>query len=259
MSNTIDWGKIHYSSWSPETNLTGTGATPAFSNTKSILLDGIDDYVTMGNVLNMANDGTDAFSISLWFKTTSTSTQMIISKQINVFPYNGYNLYMSANRFKFHLGTLQFGSQVIQGQTGLNGSITDGNWHNVVLTYDGSQDISGFNLYYDGVNTTIFTITNNTPSNISNTADFNISGRDSGALVFNGAIDEASYFNTELSSSDVSTIYNSGLPNDISSLNPLSWWRCGDNDTSPTLTDNGSGGNNGTMTNFTTFSTDVPT
>ena len=25
MSNTIDWGKIHYSSWSPETNLTGTG------------------------------------------------------------------------------------------------------------------------------------------------------------------------------------------------------------------------------------------
>jgi hypothetical protein len=30
-------------------------------------------------------------------------------------------------------------------------------------------------------------------------------------------------------------------------------------DTSPTLTDNGSGGNNGTMVNFTTFSTDVPT
>ena len=25
MSNTIDWGKIHFSSWSPETNLTGTG------------------------------------------------------------------------------------------------------------------------------------------------------------------------------------------------------------------------------------------
>ena len=36
MSNTIDWGKIHYNSWSPETNLTGAGATPSFSNTKSI-------------------------------------------------------------------------------------------------------------------------------------------------------------------------------------------------------------------------------
>ena len=34
----------------------------------------------------------------------------------------------------------------------------------------------------------------------------------------------------------------------------------GDNpDTSPTLTDNGSGGNDGTMESFSTFSTDVPT
>ena len=45
----------------------------------------------------------------------------------------------------------------------------------------------------------------------------------------------------------------------LSDLSPLSWWRMGDGDTSPTLTDNGSGGNDGTMTNFSTFSTDVPT
>ena len=78
-------------------------------------------------------------------------------------------------------------------------------------------------------------------------------------LPFNGNLDEVSYFTSELSSGDVSTIYNSGVPNDISSLNPIGLWRCGDGDTSPILTDNGSGGNNGTMTNFTTFSTDVPT
>ena len=221
----------------------------------------------MGNVLNMADDGTDAFSMSLWFKTTSTSTQMLMSKQINVSHYNGYNLYMSANRFKFHLGTLQFGSQVIQGQTGLNGSITDGNWHNVILTYDGSQDISGFNLYYDNSNTTIFTITNNTPSNISNTADFNISGRGSVALVFSGTIDEASFFNTELSASDVSTIFGTGVPNDISSLSPVGWWRMGEEANYAggawTLTDQGSGGNDGFSNTLPAPpaqpSTDVPT
>jgi hypothetical protein len=49
------------------------------------------------------------------------------------------------------------------------------------------------------------------------------------------------------------------IPTDLSTYNPISWWRCGDGDTAPTLTDNGSGGNDGTMTNFTTFSTDVPT
>ena len=263
-NNTIDFGEVCADSWSPETNLTGTGATPSFENEYSFQFDGIDDYVTMGNVLNMADDGTDAFSLSCWFKTTSTATQMIIAKQTNASPYNGYNLYMSANRFKFHLGTTA-SSAVIQGQTGLNGSITDGNWHHLTLTYDGSQDISGFNLYYDGVNTTIFAIANNTPSNISNTADFNISGRGSGALVFNGTIDEASYFNTELSSSDVTSIYNSGVPNDISSLSPVGWWRMGENGTwngsKWLLTDQGSGGNDGNGLNMAEANrtTDIPT
>ena len=53
-NNTIDFGEICSDSWSPETNLTGTGATPSFSNTQSIELDGMDAFVTMGNVLNMA-------------------------------------------------------------------------------------------------------------------------------------------------------------------------------------------------------------
>ena len=95
---------------------------------------------------------------------------------------------------------------------------------------------------------------NNTSTNFTigkyNTVSSNIAGN----------IDEVSIFNTELSASDVSTIYGTGVPNDILSISGLvSWWRCGDGDTSPTLTDNGSGGNDGTMTNFTTFSTDVPT
>jgi len=224
-------------------------------NRFSFEFDGTDDYVTMGNVLNMANNGTDAYSLSCWFKTTSTATQMMIAKQTNASPYNGYNLYMSANRFKFSLGTLT-ASSYINGETGLNGSMTNGNWHHICLTYDGSQDISGFNLYYDGVDTTIFTIANNTPDSVSNTDDFNISGRGSAALFFNGNIDEASYFNSQLSASDITTIYNSGVPNNLNSLStpPLSWWRMGEEATysNPggvgnwTLTDQGSGGNDGT-------------
>ena len=93
------------------------------------------------------------------------------------------------------------------------------------------------------------------------TADFEIGARSNGsARFFDGLIDELSVFNTELSQSDVTAIYNSGTPNDISALNPLSWWRMGDGDTFPTLTDNGSGGNNGTMTNMTagSITNDVP-
>ena len=91
------------------------------------------------------------------------------------------------------------------------------------------------------------------------TGDFFIGARTATTQFFVGGIDEVAVFDSELSQSNITSIYNGGVPNDISSLNPLSWWRCGDGDTAPTLTDNGSASNDGTMTNFSTFSTDVPT
>ena len=238
-----------------------------FANTKSILLDGIDDLVTMGDVLNMANDGTDAFSYSVWYKTTDTGLhQMFISKQMSSVWLNGVGFSMRGDlqNFQFGLGTGQ-GNQRIRGKTGTISGIRDGNWHHVCLTYDGSQLLSGFNLYYDNAPLTILAEgTQGTPNNVSTSgqADFIIGSRGlatSPNLPFNGNLDEVSYFTSKLTASDVTSIYGTGVPNDISSLNPIGWWRCGDGDTSPTLTDNGSGGNDGTMTNFSTFSTDVPT
>ena len=78
------------------------------------------------------------------------------------------------------------------------------------------------------------------------------------ARILEGNIDEVAIWNSD-QSANATTIYNSGRPNDISSLSPLSWWRCGDGDTAPTITDNGTSGYDLTMQNFTTFSTDVPT
>jgi len=240
------------------------GGVPSFLNTKSIQLDGIDDFITMGNVLNMANDGTDAYSISVWFKFTdnTSATSILVSKQQVSAWYDGYSISVRGDlkRLNIWLGTLQ-GSDAIRGYATIP-TINNGNWHNIVLTYDGSQDISGFNLYYDDSPQSLTTQTNNTPIRVASSSDFMIGARGtsgSPGVFFNGNIDEVSYFNSELSVSDITSIYNGGEPNDISSLSPLSWWRCGDGDTSPTLTDNGSGGNDGTMSNFTTFSTDVPT
>jgi hypothetical protein len=114
-------------------------------------------------------------------------------------------------------------------------------------------------LYLNGTRVDDTTSTGGTYVAMENTnAPFNIGKQITDFA--NGLIDEVAIFNTELSASDVTTIYNSAIPNDISSISGLvSWWRCGDGDTAPTITDNGSGGNDGTMTNFSTFSTDVPT
>jgi hypothetical protein len=73
-------------------------------------------------------------------------------------------------------------------------------------------------------------------------------------------MDEVSLFDKVLSQREITAMYNSGTPNDISSLNPVGWYRNGDNDggTGTTITDQGSAGNNGTLTNGPTFSTTVP-
>ena len=83
-----------------------------------------------------------------------------------------------------------------------------------------------------------------------------------------GFIDEVAMFNSALSATDATNIYNSGTPNDLGTnglnLNPVAWWRMGDNDlgTGTTITDQGSGGNNVSLINTDgsgpTFSSTVP-
>jgi len=233
----------------------GSGGGSSFTNTKSILLDGVDDFVDYGNPASLQI--TDELSISAWFKTTYTgATSVIVGKDAAAGTNKrAYMLFWSGatNTMRFFVwksGNL--GKSVASTST-----VTDGNWHHVLAVNDGTD----LKIYVDG---TLEGTNLGGGGTIQNaTTDFYIGRRQglSNGLYksfWNGSIDEVAIWNSD-QSSNVSTIYNSGLPNDISSLSPVSWWRCGDGDTAPTLTDNGSGGNNGTMTNFSTFSTDVPT
>ena len=246
---TNDWGKIYDSSASGDTSL---GTAAAFSNTKSILLDGVDDFVDMGNVLDF--EQTDAFSLSYWFKVSSASAfYVVIGKSLTAGP--GYMVWNQSSKINFRIRSAGGGQLRITANT----SIVADTWTHCVITYDGSSLNSGLEMYINGALESALKQSVMNSSSTLTTAHFNISGRNNGNSLFNGLIDECAVFNRELSASDVSTIYGTGVPNDISGLSPLAWYRCGDGDTSPTLTDNGSGGNNGTMTNFSTFSTDVPT
>lgn len=224
-----------------------------FVNTKSIALDGVDDYVDCGNDSSLQITG--ELSLSAWVKvSTSTSGANAIIAKDNL-GSRCFDLFAIGSA-----GTPRLLIWNSNSAYGVNATtdIKDNLWHHVVGVFSPSNSLK---IYVDGV----LEGTNSTsvPSSIDNdSVNVTIGGILSSSTIFFsylGNIDEVSLFNTELSASDVTTIYNSGVPNDISSLSPVSWWRCGDGDTAPTLTDNGSASNDGTMTNFTTFSTDVPT
>tara|TARA_Y100001938_G_scaffold53852_1_gene75239 strand:- start:1178 stop:1897 length:720 start_codon:yes stop_codon:yes gene_type:complete len=226
-----------------------SAAAPSFSNTKSLVFDGVDDLVVINNNSNI--DFASAFSFSAWFKTTDTSSTMAITSNALKFMAQ---LYSPTTRIR---------CQVFDGSGGVknvdinSSGYNDGNWHHLAFTTDGLTTTNGLKVYYDGVLTQQGTLNN---SGIRTTTNNWQLGRHSTTFHYNGLLDEVAVFNSELSASNVTSIYNSGSPADLTSLSPVSWWRNGDGDTFPTLTDNGSGSNNGTMTNMTSgdIVTDVP-
>ena len=90
------------------------------------------------------------------------------------------------------------------------------------------------------------------------------------AFYFPGLVDELSIFTASLSSAQITNLYkgessggsggSAGVPGELSSFSPSLWWRMGDKNGSSgtTITDQGSAGNNGTLTNGPTYSATVP-
>lgn len=253
--NTIDWGKSQTLSPGGETNISGASG---FTNTLSTRFDGVDDFVSMGDVLDF--ERTSAFSISAWIARAATGIdESIVAKMESSGNFRGYILFInSSNQIRFLFRSQNTSSKRLSATT--TATITDTNWHHISLTYSGNSNTSGIKIYIDGVSVTL-NLQNTLNATTLNSAPFQIGARNSASLFARSAIDEVAVFNTELSASAVSTIYNSGVPNDLTGTSGLvSWWRMGDGDTFPTITDN-QGSNNGTMTNMSAgnFITNVPT
>ena len=72
--------------------------------------------------------------------------------------------------------------------------------------------------------------------NVTLTGQINF-GRWVGNTIYtDGKIDEVSVFSAELSASDISSIYNGGVPTDLSGeSNLVGWWRMGDGANYPVI------------------------
>ena len=239
----------------------GGGGAP-FANQYSVSFDGSDDYMDVNGV---ATDiaGMTNFSCSAWIKKDTAGSFPIIfraasstSTHIGFYEYNNY-LVVSCNN----------GGSFSEAWDNGGVNIADNQWHHVLMTYEktGATN-STVKGYVDGN----LRITNSGTGVISSSIDEAAVGRrpngtGGGDLYYPGLIDEMAIFNTTLSSSDVTAIYNSGVPADISSLSPVGWWRMGDGTeagSGATVFDMSTNSNNGTLNNIASpngFVTDVPT
>ena len=227
----------------------------SFNNIYSTHFDGVDDYVSLP-VTGMSSIKTSG-SYSLWFKMDAVTSG---GEFVNYTVDSDNNI-----RIFYNYATTEIKANYKAGGTayGVTKTFTsgDGEWHHIASTWDATGSIR---LYFDGV------FVGGTAISGTVTGSFTSSsiGRDgSGLLFFKGNIDEVVVFNKELTSTEVSTLYNNGLPfNPVPVDNLKGYWKMGDGTitgdsiaTYPTIPDE-TGNNNGTMTNMTStdFQADVP-
>lgn len=218
-----------------------------FSNLLATRTDGVDEHTNVGNDSSLFI-GTGDFSISAWVKLSAMPGGLsgIFSPDFIGSGTKGILFGFSGLKIQtfFAVGTGgTFGLNLLS-----NTNLTIGTRHHVCLTLD--RDGNGV-MYLDGVN-------DGQGAMLGNGIDVNDAltyflGQGDGGTHYAGDTDEVSLWRKNLSLTEVSEIYNSGVPNDLSQHSAetdlISWWRMGDGDAFPTIADN-KGTNDGTMINM---------
>ena len=254
---------INYNGEDSET-IVLTVSSPPFANTKSVNFSNQDwlgaNASLLSNILGRSSNGSgssDAWSISFWFKaSTGTQGQTIFYFGDNDANNGGYIQLMQLNNGGQKSLRLRYGSNNnrLNMQTTF-GSLTPNTWQHILVTYDGgttgsasgsiSDYYSRFKFYINGSIQTTSNSNNNYGWSSGIDADnFRIGRFTSGNYMRDCRVDELAIFDSE-ESANVSDIYNSGTPFDLSTLTtpPKHWWRMGDGDTYPNLQDSGTEAN----------------
>ena len=250
---------INYNGEDSET-IVLTVSTPPFSNTKSIQFNS-SDYLganaalldsTLGRSGNGSGSG-DAWTISFWIKPTHTTSGRVVFYYGSNDTTNGGIIEIRMTGL--HKLRLQYGSANNNIRIMSPNALANNVWQHVTYTYDGgttgasSGSINSyygrFELFIDGVSQS----TTNTNNNYGWSGS--LSGQNlrvgklvSGNTLTGEKVDELAIWDSD-QSANISDIYNSGTPFDLSTLTtePKHWWRMGDGDTYPYLQDNGSEAN----------------
>jgi len=213
-----------------------------FSN-YSFEYDGVDDYVPVsGSIISSAGDMT----ISSWANFSSLAGVQGIFDSTNYYR-SGFNGGFSFRTIGTNLDVVFSNGTVFSTHNATSGLSTSGGWYHLAFTFNNTTKLGTF--YVNGSSIDTYTFTGFDNADLVNGGVIGRAVR-TNSYCFTGFLDEISVFDSIV---DIATIYNSGVPNDLSSLSPVGYWRSENStfSTNWTVTDNGSGSNDGTSANMT--------
>lgn len=178
----------------------------------SMDFDGVDEYIDFGVINNFTSDSPR--SVSFWVKMNVSRIQSLFGtwSQTN---FKGWGVINVNGDFRF---LIDEGPSASKNRLYVSSSLKpiSGVWAHFVITYNGNELSSGVNFYKDKVLATTNVITENiTSTNPLSGNDFIVGGNSNkSSYAYNGDQMYLSVFDSELSSSDISKLYNNGVPVD---------------------------------------------
>ena len=192
------------------------GPTYSSANGGSIVFDGTNDYVNMGNS-QAGNFGTSNFSINAFFKFTSTGNNSgIFCKSIGDNPTTIYGWLLNipdGTELGFAMATTNsgWGSSGSYSCKSTGISINDGNWRMVTIVGDRTQ--TNISMYINGTLQTLQEYAGglnlfNTVGNVTNTYNLVLGNESDASHPFNGNIAQASIYNRALTAAEIQQNFN---------------------------------------------------
>jgi len=244
----------------------GGGDDPYSPLSKSMLFDGVNEYVQFGSVPAMAPEYSDPFTWNYWQKTTSTGALLCaMSKQGTSGLTKLGNCADLGGRpwFEMYSG----GSMHVKALAPAPNT-KDGAWHMITATNSGVGGSAGLELYIDAAQLTGTEVAKAgaLSSSVAGAGNLVVADRATLGREWPGNLCHGSGHNIEMSAADVSELYGSGVPQDLSALSTsaaVQWW-CplgdGDSVAAGDINDISGGGNDGSAANMEAadFVADVP-
>jgi hypothetical protein len=193
-----------------------------YSNTKSIIFDGVDEYLDCGTPASFG--GLDQqFSAACWFNTEINSACDLFGKWETA--NHDWLIFMTT-------GLIVAAMNTSTGAVGVNtaAAYNDGGWHLAIITWDGVDLV----VDVDGGADRVSAGAADRIGGVGSKAF--IAARDDGlggaTSIYFGNIDEVTFFDAALSAGQCVELYNSGIPMDVSAHTAasdlVSWYRMGD-------------------------------
>ena len=160
------------------------------------------DLISTGTTLTNL-DVTTSFSISLWVNiSTNGIYDTIIGAPTAYATWNtGFGIILNSSGIRFWVEQWNGANQFVE-----TSSLNNGQWYHVVATFDTTN---GLKLYVNAATPT--TATGTTIDGLTNEIFIGSSGTNTTYGLF-GDLSNIQIWNTELSSSDINTLYNNGQP-----------------------------------------------